>query len=390
MEATFPDPLARPLRVLILTWNFPPRQGGIEQVMWHLYHGLKARGHSVRVVTSAGAADSDSSDFLRARRAGLLPFLATAWRAGGRIAREFQPDVVVAGSWLTAPAAWRWAPRRGRAWVVWAYGSDLVVLPWWTRGVIGALLRRAAFVLPISQMTRQLVLELGVRPERCPVIPPGVDVDKFSRLWSRPLPELWPGRRVVLTAGRLVRRKGVLEYVRYVWPEVIRHCPDALLVIVGDDARGSLLHRGEPMRANIESAIRELNLSGHVAMLGAVSDEQLADYYRRAELFVLPCLNLPKDVEGFGIVFLEAALAGTPSLSTRVGGIPDAVVDGVTGVLIEPGDWPELAKETVALLTDTSRRHRMGHAARERAQTEFAWPVIVSRYEAVLRQAAQV
>ena len=172
-------------------------------------------------------------------------------------------------------------------------------------------------------------------------------------------------------------------------PELVRRRPSLLLLIVGEDAHQSLVHSREGMRARIEAATRRYGLERHVELLGAVSDEALVALYRRADLFVLPALDLPNDVEGFGIVFLEAALASVPAVSTRVGGIPDAVEDDRTGVLVEAGDWAAMSRCIATLLDDRTRRAELGRAAEERARRQFAWPVIVERYESVLLSTVQ-
>jgi glycosyltransferase involved in cell wall biosynthesis len=95
----------------------------------------------------------------------------------------------------------------------------------------------------------------------------------------------------------------------------------------------------------------------------------------------LPALKSDSDVEGFGIVLIEAAAAGKPTVATRVGGIPDAVEDGKTGFLIEPGDYDHLSDVIISILTDGETKRVMGEAAMRRIQEKFSWPKVVARYE---------
>jgi phosphatidylinositol alpha-1,6-mannosyltransferase len=115
-------------------------------------------------------------------------------------------------------------------------------------------------------------------------------------------------------------------------------------------------------------------------LLGKIPDEDLLRLYFLADIFILPCLDIPGDVEGFGIVFAEAALAGAASVATRVGGIPEAVQDEVTGLLAEPGDFKGLVERIARLLTNESERKRLAEAGARRARAELAWPVIIQAY----------
>lgn len=359
-------------------------------MVWHLHTGLRARGHQVHVVTSRHHSEHQDLDVERASRPGLVAFEIEAMRRGIRWMRQHGADVILCGSIAAAPAGWVVSRVSRVPYVVPAYGSELALEGWVQPRLTRWLFRRAARVLPISRTTAERLKQSGVPPHLCTIIPPGVDVEKFERHFvSRPREDRWPGREVLLTVGRLVRRKGVLEFVENALPRLVRWRPSILLVVVGEDARHSLVHAHEGMRARIEEAAGRLGLRNHVALLGAVPDDELAGLYRRADLFVLPALDLPNDVEGFGIVFLEAALASVPAVSTRVGGIPDAVEDGTTGVLVNAGDWAAMADRIAELLEDRDRLARLGRAAAERARRQFAWPVIVEHYERVLLDVAR-
>jgi len=193
---------------------------------------------------------------------------------------------------------------------------------------------------------------------------------------------------VILSVGRLVRRKGFVELVREVMPQVVRRHPEVLLLIVGSDPDSSLIHR-ERISDEIRAAVKELGLEQHVRLLGRVPDDDLRVLMMRSELFVLPVRSVPGDMEGFGIVFLEAALAGVPSVSTRVGGVPDAVEHGVTGWLVAPQDINGFSEAVCRLLDDDGERKRLGEAARKRVQERFNWDTLARAYHDTLLELTQ-
>jgi phosphatidylinositol alpha-1,6-mannosyltransferase len=269
--------------------------------------------------------------------------------------------------------------------VVVVHGSDLIYDHWLYRRGIRFSLARANHVIANSGQTLQLAKAVGLDASKLSVVHPGVDVQRFEGAGGGavlPAAE----RKLILSVGRLVRRKGILEFIEQVMPRLVEADPAVLYVVVGGDAMASLAHR-ERLRDVIAAKVDALGLGEHVELRGEVSDEELVEWYRRADLFVLPVLDIPGDVEGFGIVFLEAALGHTASVSTRVGGIPEAIEDGTSGVLVEPGDHEAMARTLLELLSDSERREKLARCGQARARNEFAWEAVADRYARVLQSA---
>ena len=377
------------MNILFLTWNFPPTSGGIEYVMGNLFDTFRDKGHRVRVVTARAEVSDSRPDVHRVAKQSLLGYLWKSLFSALRLCKESKPDVVVCGTLVTAPAAWILAKRHGVPFLILIHGTDIV------RG--GAIYRclakwfvaRATRLAANSENTKRLIEEAGISADRVDVIPPGVRADRFrDDVESPPLDEVAdvaPHRKVLLTVGRLIRRKGVLEFVQHVMPELVRRCPDVVFLVVGDDPSRSLAHH-DALKDRIAAEATKLNLDDHVHLLGEVADDRLLALFRRADLFVLPCLDIPGDVEGFGIVFLEAALTRTPAVSTRSGGIPEAVEDGTTGVLVDPGDFDGMTDAIAELLENDERRTQLGQAAADRSQGQFDWPIIADCYLASLQR----
>jgi phosphatidyl-myo-inositol dimannoside synthase len=156
-------------------------------------------------------------------------------------------------------------------------------------------------------------------------------------------------RPLLLTAGRLTERKGLAPFIRNSLPEIIQHEPDTVLVVIGGEASQALQHR-KGVVADIRNAAKEVGLESQVRLLGSVTDAELSQAYFAADLLVFPVLELPGDVEGFGMVAIEAAAHGLRTVAFRVGGVPDAIADDVSGWLLEPGDYSAMSRTVIHAL----------------------------------------
>ena len=381
---------SHPLKILLLSWNFPPVLGGIEYVAGHLFKGLSAWGHEIRVITAGSPTAPPQDGVLRASKTGLRAFLMHAWREGVRQCRQFRPDVLLCGTLVPGPVAYILSRWFRIPYVVLAHGSDILHRGWLYQKVARWVLKHAAMVTANSQLTAELLVQAGLPREKVAVIHPGVDVAPFLKMTRQDgytaHPE-WKNRRILLYVGRLIKRKGIHTFIEHVMPDLIQVMPDLLLIVVGDDAKASLVH-SERMKDALARSVESMGLRDHVLLAGAMCGDTLLKLYFRADVFILPCLELPGDIEGFGIVFLEAALAGVPSVATRTGGIPEAVVDGETGLLVAPGDYAAMRAAILRLIQDRALHDRLAETGARRAREQFGWDVISRKYAQVLRDAS--
>ncbi|WP_417451199.1 glycosyltransferase family 4 protein [Kordiimonas sp.] len=227
----------------------------------------------------------------------------------------------------------------------------------------GQALQAADAVIAVSSFTTQLIAEkYGVPPARIKCLGNGVDVERFR---DRPsenvrVPLGLTAGPLVLAVGRLVERKG-FDRLLEAWPKVLASVPQAQLAIVGKG----------PLENSLKEAAEADEMGGSVHMLGHVTDGVLPSLYASADLFTMPNRTMPDgDTEGFGLVFLEAAAAGTPSVGGRAGGAVDAIIDGETGLLVNGDDPNAIAFALTELLTDEVRRLQLGDAARQHAMTQ--------------------
>ncbi|URM89246.1 glycosyltransferase family 4 protein [Streptomyces sp. MRC013] len=356
---------------LIVTNDFPPRQGGIETFV----HAMAVRvpGDDVVVYTSGepGAAAHDAAlpfPVVRDPARTLLPTPRVTRRALA-IARRHGCDRVWFGA--AAPlAAMAPALRDGgiRRMVATTHGHEI----WWARtpGARRVLRRIGDHVDAVTYLgeytRRRIAPALGPRAELVRLVP-GVDPAAF-----RPAPDRGRrvrerhglvGRKVVLCVSRLVARKGQDTLIRAM-PGIRRAVPDAVLVIVG----------GGPDEARLRSLAHRY-AHGHVVFAGGLDHASTAPYYAAADVFAMPCRTRRAglEAEGLGIVFLEAAAGGLPVVAGDSGGAPDAVVDGVTGTVVDGRDVRAVARAVAGVLRDPERAAAMGAAGRAWVADRWSW-----------------
>jgi phosphatidylinositol alpha-1,6-mannosyltransferase len=168
--------------------------------------------------------------------------------------------------------------------------------------------------------------------------------------------------------GRLVERKGHDTVIRAM-PEVLNRVPDAAYVIVG----------GGPESERLVRLAEDTGVARHVHLLGRLPRGEMVGLLSRCDVLVMPSRQVGTSVEGFGIVFLEAGALGKPVVGGRSGGIPDAIEEGVTGLLVDPEDTVALAEAITSILADPDLAGRMGEAGRERVERLFTWDKVAER-----------
>lgn len=241
------------------------------------------------------------------------------------------------------------------------------------------VLRTADAVVAVSEWTRDVVSQ-SVSGANVHVVNNGVDPKAFGG--GEPLETVdgvdLRGRNVLLTVARLAPRKGH-DVVIEALPAITEAHPDTVYLIAG----------GGREKSALEALAARIGVEDRIVFLGHVPDSDLPDLYATADLFVMPNRREGNSVEGFGIVFLEAGATGTPVVGGASGGVPDAVVDGVTGRLVDPYSVEALAETVIDLLSDPESLARMGRNGRERVRSEFTWERAGRELEGVLRSAGR-
>ena len=282
---------------------------------------------------------------------------------------RLRPDILLCAHVITAPACVPLARALRVPLVTYVYADEVPAHPLLAR----LALRSSVRTIAISGYTRELALAHGARPTGVRLVAPGVDVPAGS------LPVAGKqSRPTIVTVARLTDRyKGhdmVLRALRAVRDRV----PDVQWLVVGDG----------PLRAELEGSARELGVGDCVSFLGSVSDADRDRLLAGSHVFVMPSRLPPGGVggEGFGIVYLEAALRGVPAVAGRVAGAVDAVIEGETGLLVDPGDEAAIADALASLLIDPRRAERLGQVAEQHAR-RFTWDRMAEEVEEILREA---
>jgi len=370
--------------ILVVTWNYPPRRGGVEYLVSNLCAGLRQK-HSVQVITAHARSACRFEEYVfRAPLPGLIPFsLYTLWRGAILLIRSRGISVIFGGSVMVTPLVLILARLFGRKAVVQAHGLDVIYVSRLYQTLCVRWLKFCNSIVANSEYTASLVAQKKVRRERVFVIPPGVQPEALAKPLNLEAAKERFGLKdkpTILFVGRLAKRKGVKEFIEKSLVKVVREIPSVCFVIVGDNPLQSLTQRDDIV-GEIHTVVSQLGLHDHVRLLGSLDDEDLTKLYQLCDVVVLPALASADDVEGFGIVLLEAAAAGRPAVATRVGGIPDAVEDGKSGILVNPGDYERLSQTLVELLSSETARSTLGDYAKNRARERFSWNRIVGRYE---------
>lgn len=393
-----PDP--RRLRILLVTRNLPPLVGGMERLNWHMAAEL-SKTADVRVIGPSGSAAMAPAG-VTVREARLRPlwkFLLQARTLARREARAWKPDIVLAGSGLTAPLARSAARLCGAKTCVYVHGLDVAVRHPVYRAIWLRAIRSMDRVIANSHATAELCRSVGVDPARIVIVHPGVDlpaeaadqVEQGPEPSSRrkPGPSVFASGRVVpgdaaqfrqkhrlgdrpllLSVGRLSTRKGLREFVSHALPRIVAARPEILLLIVGDAPRQAL-HAEAQTPESIRAAAEAAGVGEHLLFLGVITDyAELGAIYRASDVHVFPVRQIPGDPEGFGMVAVEAAAHGLPSVAFATGGIVDAVAEGRSGHLVPPGDYMALSDAAIATLAE---REDLRSSCIEFAR-RFAWP----------------
>jgi glycosyltransferase involved in cell wall biosynthesis len=353
--------------ILFMTRKFPPRTGGMEKAAYELYLHL-SQITEVKLVKWGG-----SNKWLPV----VLPylFLRALW-----ILLFNKVSVIYLQDGLLAPLGYLLRIFRKPV-VVTVHGLDITYKNRFYQFLAPKCVKRLDKVICISNAAKEECLKRGIPEEKVTVISEGVSDELYMNLKGVDRHRLrekvsvrlgfdLSNKKVLLSVGRLTERKGFHWFVENVLPKIIEGDKDCVYLIVGKG-----VYRGK-----VREATERRSLKDHVFMLGQVNNEMLRYLYNTADVYVMPNVPVKGDIEGFGLVALEAASCGLPVVASKLEGMEDAIKNGENGFLVDYNDIRGFVDTITKLLANDEERGKFGKRAREFSLENYPWRKIACRY----------
>ena len=369
------------MKHLLVTNDFPPKVGGIQNLLWEWWRRLPPDSFAVLTSPHADAESFDAAqafEIRRVREPWLLPHPLMVKRIN-KMAREIGADFVVLDPAVPLGIV---GPRLELPYMVVLHGAEVIVpgrLPL-SRLVLSRVLKNASHIIAAGEYPAAEARRAGGSSLPITVIPPGVDTQRFlplsndERISARREFGVSDEAELIVGVSRLVPRKGFDTLIEVA--AALRTSRPRLQVLIGGGGRDA-----DRLQKLIDK------LGAPVRMLGRVSDQQLPLLYGCADISAMLCRSRwgGLEQEGFGIVFSEAASCGVPQIAGKSGGAADAVLDGLTGKVVQnPSDVAQVASTVAQLLDDAFLRSLMSVASRERALNTFDYNVLTKSLAQVL------
>ena len=365
-------------KTLLLSEIFPPQHGGSGRWFWEIYTRLPSEQVTFVVGRYQGDESFDSQHHLNLHRIPLssaswgfrsfegLRFYFRSWKLLRKYVKHNNIEEVHCGRCLPEGViAWLLNLTHGIDYSCYVHGEDIETAAS-SRELsllVRQVLKNSSRLICNSQNTAS-ILSAGwaISDNRITVMHPGVDVDKFTVDQDIRKPPNWDNKTVILTVGRLQKRKGQDVMIKAL-PKILETIPNTLYCIIGDGKE----------KENLHQLVASLDLIDHVEFRDEIKDEEMIACYQHCDLFALPNRTVNRDIEGFGIVLLEAQACGKPVLAGDSGGTKETMLVNETGVVVDCSDADNLAIQVSRLLSDKDRLHAMGASARNHVVTKFRW-----------------
>lgn len=382
---------------LLITLDFPPRFGGVAGYYYNICKNLPAD----KIVVLAPA-EKNSEEFdlkqnfpiirsvklkqIMSAKSGLLNISSKInWLALTKeiiqIAKNHQIELIQIGQVLPLGTVALMLKRRtGLPFIFYSHGMDILVPQKIARKkiILKKIIKESQAIISNSHFTRSELGKLGADKNKIAVVYPcpnissshvdPLTIDQFLKEYEL------KNKKIILTVGRLVERKGHNQVIKAL-PNILKRVPNTVYLIAGDG----------PNKDKLEKLVFSLKLGQSVKFINQVSNNLLATLYQICDVFVMPSRHLPNgDVEGFGMVYLEANLFGKPVIGGKSGGISEAILNEKTGLLVNPNDTFELSQAIISILVNDSFAHTLGIQGMQRVHDDFDWKTQVDILKNIL------
>jgi phosphatidylinositol alpha-1,6-mannosyltransferase len=376
---------------LVLTQDFPPIMGGVSVYVENLFKNWLGRATILAPLCNESSKEVFMPNIvvkripMDMRRGSFIAYFKrqlSIYKESRKVINKEKIYVVQCTHIASGLAALIIKKIHSVPYILYSYGSEISGQPGVVRrNLMRAILRNAMYIVTMSNFTKQAIIKYGVNEKKIRFLV-GVDIERFSRIGDIEATKKKygiNGSPIILTIARLMEHKGIDTVIKSV-KEIVHNYPKLLYLVIGEG----------PYRENLESLIKRLNLEKNVKLLGSIPNEKLQDeteaFYSICDLFLMISRNINNiEAEGFGLVFLEAGLSKKAVVGGDSGGIRDAVVDGVTGKLVDPNNSAKVSECILSLLENRSVTDEMGVNGYKRAIKLFDWKINVKNWEKELK-----
>ena len=367
--------------IILLTNEFPPMAGGVATYCYGMTRALRDLKQPVGVIAANKTVDDFSFDQKQP-----LPIYRTVeysfsplrhisrFKSLARYTRTYQPSFLWAADWRTGIVVSALSSWYNLPYAVTAYGSEILLAQSnaLKRTIALRVYNAANVILSISNYTKSLLMDLGISEHKITVTPLGVDPGQWRVDPNQPEIIIQrhnlSGKKIILSLARLTPRKGHDTVLRAL-PMVLRSVPEVVYLVAG---------RGED-EGRLRRLAAKLGLENYVVFAGYVSESEKPAYYHACDVYAMLSRQEGYRVEGFGLTLLEAAACEKPVVAGKHGGAAEAVVDGLTGFVVDSHDPDAVANALIRPLTDQCLAEQLGQNARRRVETEANWRNVVRR-----------
>ncbi len=342
-------------RLLFITNNYPPKTGGMEQYCFDFYNNIR------KYVEIDKISNSKSRNF--------IPFFAMYALMKALIENK-KYSAIHFGSGVLAPVGALLKALTGKKFYVTIHGLDITWPNKFYQNLICHSLKRADKIICVSNHTKDICLKKGLKKNKIIVINNGTNIPSGNEKtlgkqeWLKKY-SINPRNKIIISVGRLIRRKGI--------DEVINNC---FAKLKRDNYQYFIIGEGKE-KNEIEKNITRHRLGKKIRLVGKIPPLDLKSFYKYSDFFLMPNIEITGDVEGFGIVCIEAGSWGLPVISSGIQGLRDSIIQGKTGLIYK--NYLDLAGKLEDFL-DGNLKFNSGKNIREKIKSRFSWNVIVKKY----------